>query len=411
MSRPSRVRTATTDLLQAFDLTLQQGTYEPSTLAPIARLFSAGDVVLQSNLAYWRYNTPRPQETWALFNPPPAGIGKPVDVRQSRAGHRAGTVQPHDEEALAEPANAPWPPPIAVFPVSDPRPIYRAEPATAPLVIDGSGAGVVAAAAAGLLDDNPTIFYAGTLDGNTKLLREVVTPGAQLVLTDSNRKVLERWSSVSDNIGETLPGGARALHAGPDVGRSAALRPCPPRRGKASPSTARPVTWRLLPTATRSPSRPRTGRRRPSTGTSRRPGASPPSPTPTGNWLQVRLDHPVTTDHLNLVQVLGSTVNRWITRATVEFDGSHAVSESLTPRPGRAARPDDPVPASAPSRPFGSRSTARLGRAAQSMLGASGVGFSEVRIPGVQHRRDDPDAFGPACGRWGAPRSRTASPS
>ena len=85
MTRPEILReqliqgsNPTADLLQAFDLTLQQGTYEPSTLAPIARLLSAGDVVLQSNLAFWHYNTPRPQATWALFDPPPAGIGKPV---------------------------------------------------------------------------------------------------------------------------------------------------------------------------------------------------------------------------------------------------------------------------------------------------------------------------------------------
>ena len=29
--------------------------------------------------------------------------------------------------------------------------------------------------------------------------------GAELVLTDSDQKDLQRWSSVSDNIGETLP--------------------------------------------------------------------------------------------------------------------------------------------------------------------------------------------------------------
>ena len=113
----------TTDLLQAFDLTLQQGTYEPSTLAPIARLFSAGDVVLQSNLAFWRYNTPRPQAD--------LGAVRPAPRRHRQAGHvrqrPCRTSRPLDsslldEEALALPANAPWPPPIAVFPVSDAAP-------------------------------------------------------------------------------------------------------------------------------------------------------------------------------------------------------------------------------------------------------------------------------------------------
>ena len=129
MTRPEVLREqtiqgsyATTDLLQAFDLTLQQGTYEPSTLAPIARLFSAGDVVLQSNLAYWRYNTPRPQQTWALFNPPPAGIGKPVSFGRTVANIAPSRFALLDEEALALSPGAPWPPPLAVFPVSHPRP-------------------------------------------------------------------------------------------------------------------------------------------------------------------------------------------------------------------------------------------------------------------------------------------------
>jgi len=49
-----------------------------------------------------------------------------------------------------------------------------------------------------------------------------------------------------------------------------------------------------------------------------------------GNWLQVRLDHPVTTDHLNLVQVLGSTVNRRITGVTISFDGGTPSRAALT---------------------------------------------------------------------------------
>jgi hypothetical protein len=388
MTRPEVLREQTiqgsyptTDLLQAFDLTLQQGTYEPSTLAPIARLFSAGDVVLQSNLAYWRYNTPRPQETWALFDPPPAGVGEPVAFGRPVAVVAPTRYSLVDEEALAEPAGAPWPPPIAVFPVSDARPIYRAEPASAPLVIDGSGPGVVAAAAAGLLDDNPTIFYAATLDSDPKLLHEVVTPAAQLVLTDSNRKVLERWSSVSDNIGETLP-----VEAEPS-------RPDPT-------SVALPVFKDVRPDAESVADY--TGAHYVAASAYGNPVTLTPEDRPleafdgnldtawsvaafsdaTGNWLQVRLDHPVTTDHVNLVQVLGPTVNRWVTRVTLAFDGTHAISENLDP----ASRTAAGQTVRFPKRSFTTMritidGTTWSGR--RSMLAASGVGFSEVRIPGV----------------------------
>ena len=389
MTRPEVLREqtiegspATTDLLQAFDLTLQQGTYEPSTLAPIARLLSAGDVVLQSNLAYWRYNTPRPQETWSLFNPPPVGIGKPVTFGKPVPVVAPAQYSLTDEEALTEPANAPWPPPIAVFPVSNPRPIYRAEPANAPLVIDGSGAGVVAAAATGLLNDNPTIFYAGTLDGNSKLLREVVTPGAQLVLTDSNRKVLQRWSSVSANIGETLPAVAEPSTPDPTaVALPLFAHARPTGESLAVYSQARYVTASAYgnPVAFTPEDRPAEA----FDGNLDTAWSVAAFSDATGNWLQVRLDHPVTTDHISLVQVLGSTVNRWITRVTVGFDGNEAISESLGPASRTAAGQTIRFP----KRSFTTLritidGTTWAGRA--SMLGASGVGFSEVRIPGMQ---------------------------
>ncbi len=389
MTRPEVLREqtiqgspATTDLLQAFDLTLQQGTYEPSTLAPIARLFSAGDVVLQSNLAYWRYNTPRPQETWSLFNPPPTGIGKPVTFGKPVPVVAPAEYSLTDEEALAQPANAPWPPPIAVFPVSDPRPIYRAEPAYAPLVIDGSGAGVVAAASTGLLADNPTIFYAGTIDGQAKLLREVVTPDAQLVLTDSNRKVLEHWSSVSANIGETLPAVAEPSTPDPTaVALALFAHVRPAGESLAVYSGARYVAASAYgnPVAFTPEDRPAEA----FDGNLDTAWSVAAFSDAAGNWLQVRLDHPVTADHVSLVQVLGSTVNRWITRVTVGFDGNNAISENLSPASRTAAGQTIRFP----KRSFTTLritvdGTTWAGRA--SMLGASGVGFSEVRIPGVQ---------------------------
>jgi len=388
MTRPELMREQliqgsypTADLLQAFDLALQQGTYEPSTLAPIARLFSAGDVLLQSNLAYWHYNTPRPQATWALFNPPPPGIGKPVTFGAPVPNIAPRADELIDEEALALPPNAAWPPPVAVFPVSQTRPIYRAEPATAPLVIDGSGAGVLAAAGAGILADNPTIFYAGTLDGDSKLLHEVVTPGAQLVLTDSNRKSLERWGTVIDNIGETLP--AVPEPSTPDP-TSVALQIFPHQRESAESvavySNARFVTASAYgnPVTLTPEDRPALA----FDDNTETAWSVAAFSNAAGNWIQVRLDHPVTTDHLNLVQVLGGTVNRWITHVAIRFDGGHKLGETLS----RASRF-----ASGQTIRFGERtfSTLRITITGttwskrRSMEAASGVGFSEIRIPGV----------------------------
>ena len=416
MTRPEVLREqtiegspATTDLLQAFDLTLQQGTYEPSTLAPIARLLSAGDVVLQSNLAYWRYNTPRPQETWSLFNPPPVGIGKPVTFGKPVPVVAPAQYSLTDEEALTEPANAPWPPPIAVFPVSNPRPIYRAEPANAPLVIDGSGAGVVAAAATGLLNDNPTIFYAGTLDGNSKLLREVVTPGAQLVLTDSNRKVLQRWSSVSANIGETLPAVAEPSTPDPTaVALPLFAHARPTGESLAVYSQARYVTASAYgnPVAFTPEDRPAEA----FDGNLDTAWSVAAFSDATGNWLQVRLDHPVTTDHISLVQVLGSTVNRWITRVDRRVRWQRGHLREPGPRFPNRRGPDDPLPEALLHDPSDHDRRHHLG----------GPRVDAGSIGGGLLRGSDPrDAASPrrsrclrtSCGRWGAPRSRTASPS
>ena len=371
---------ATADLLAAFDLQLQQGTYERATLAPIARLLSAGDVVLQSDYRFWHYNTPRPKETWALFDPPPAGVGWPIDFGRARPNVAPVGDRLIDEEALAEPSGAPWPPPVAVFPVPDARPIYRAEPAASPLVLDGSGGGLVAAAATGLLAGNPTIFYAGTLDQHRALSREVLTPGAVLVLTDSNRKELRRWASVRDNIGQT-------------------------ETAVAQPQTPDPTAQPLVLFAHASPSSETVAGYTDATYVSASAYGNPVAFTPedrsyaafdgnpetawsvaafspaTGNWLQVHLKRPVSIDRLNLAQVLGSSQNRWITRVTVTFDGGHPVTATL----GASSR----VQAGQTLR-FAPRSfqTLRITIDAtswhsRSLTGASGVGFSEVGIPGI----------------------------
>jgi len=181
--------------LQAFDLTLQQGTYEPSTLAPIARLFSAGDVRLASRTSPTGATTRQDRRRLGAVQSRAGGHWQAGELREGSGEHRTGPTTAARRGGARAVPERPVATPVAVIPGLGPASIYRAEPAIAPLVIDGSGAGVVAGQR-GLLEDNPTIFYAASLDGDKKLLGEVVTPAAQLVLTDSNRKVLERWSSA-----------------------------------------------------------------------------------------------------------------------------------------------------------------------------------------------------------------------
>ncbi len=371
----------TADLLQAFDTTLQQGTYEPSTLAPIARLLSAGDVVLESDYKYWHYDTPAPKPTWQLFDPPPAGIGQPIAFGPAKPNVPPKQYALLNEQALATSPSAPWPPAVAVFPVSDARPIYRAEPASSSLVLDGSGAGVVSAAATGLLDDNPTIFYAGSLDGNEKLLREAVQSGATLVLTDTNRKEVERWASESANIGETLPAVAEPQVADPTS------QPLPlfatsslASQSVATYSEAHYVTASAYgnPVTLTPEDRPYMaldGNQQTAWSVS---AFSPAG----GQWLQVSLDTPVTTNHIQVVQPAFLQPNRWIGKVTLTFDGKHSVVEKLSP----ASHTKAGQTLTFPTTTF---STLRITidtttwTGGSNLTAASAVGFAEVGIPGV----------------------------
>ncbi len=49
------------NLLQALDESIQDGVFVPSTLAPIAGLLSAGDILYESDVQFERFGTARPQ--------------------------------------------------------------------------------------------------------------------------------------------------------------------------------------------------------------------------------------------------------------------------------------------------------------------------------------------------------------
>ena len=53
---------AAADLVQALDEPLQEGTLDLQALAPMARLMSVGQILLQSDLQYERYHLPLPQQ-------------------------------------------------------------------------------------------------------------------------------------------------------------------------------------------------------------------------------------------------------------------------------------------------------------------------------------------------------------
>jgi hypothetical protein len=87
---------ATQDVLYAVDDPLQEGYFVASGLAPMASLMSAGDVLVQNDLAYERYDQPLPQTITEDLDPIPPGLGQPTGY---------GSLQP-DVSLIPKPATA-----------------------------------------------------------------------------------------------------------------------------------------------------------------------------------------------------------------------------------------------------------------------------------------------------------------
>jgi hypothetical protein len=154
---------ASADLLMALDRRFQEGVLDPEAIAPMARLLSAGDVLLQSDLQYERYRTPRPRTLAAELTPPPDGLGAPVPFGPPEPNLTGRAVPLVDEHTLGTPAGTPDPAPVTVFPVPDAPSIVRAEPASRPVIVAGDGEGIVDAAGAGLLDVGAVLLYDAAL--------------------------------------------------------------------------------------------------------------------------------------------------------------------------------------------------------------------------------------------------------
>jgi arabinofuranan 3-O-arabinosyltransferase len=362
------------DLLFALDDRFQTGTVDPAAIAPVARLFGAGDVVLRGDAAFERYQTPRPEETWALYSGGVPGLGRPVTY---------GPFQPNvpavpmiDETALSDPAIGTPVPPVAVLPVQQPDPIMRARDASRRVVVDGSGDGVVDAAVAGLLDGSSTVLYAASTPDVASL--RAVASSAELIVTDSNRDRARQWRGSQDTVGYTEDGGLATLVNDPAdqrlnvfPGAPDSARTLAEQRGAARVVASGYGT----PDAYWPEDRPAMALDG-DVSTAWRVGAGGPV---IGERLRVELRSPQTVDHVTLVQPAG---NRTITRVRVSTDVGRVDADlthaSLTPAGQTIALPAGPtdhveieILASNPG-------------TLPSYFGLDPVGFSEVRIDGVR---------------------------
>jgi hypothetical protein len=320
------------DLLDAFDRRIQNGSFEPAALAPIARLFGIGTVALRSDLAYERSGSPHPKVVWdALTDPRPPGIGAPREFGARRANH-AGAVDGIDLRTTS----VPDPPPVALFPVRDPTTILRTLPDRDPVVLAGDGDGIVDSAAAGLLTGRERVLELGSLD--RAQLRHALDTGAALVLTDSNRRRnTSFFASIRDTHSPTLRAGQHATaadgYSSPVDGladRSDAARSVLETRGATVTTSNDGGVDRPEDRGTRAVDD--------DVQTAWRIGGRGPE----GNWIEIAPDRPVRTDHVDLVQPQGLPRDRWITGVDVQVNGGaprHVTlgDESFAP-PGQRVR-------------------------------------------------------------------------
>jgi len=310
---------ASADLLNALDRRIQDDVLDPDTLAPVARRLGVGDIVVRSDLAFEDYRTPRPRALWDRFVPPPDGLAAPVGFGP-QVPNRSDRFPMQDEVEEAIPRGTPDPPPVGVFPVEDALPILRTASAQAPILLAGDGEGVIQAAAAGLLDDGAPLFYSAATAGDPQLRERLMEDGADLVLTDTNRKRGRRWSTVWENTGYTEPAGSEPLRNDisdnrlplfPEAGDDAFTTV--DQRGVAEVQASRygnPVTF----TPEDRPAYALDG----DLETTWTVGDFSPV---VGERIVVELDEAVTTGQIELVQPVTGPRDRFITRVEVVLDG------------------------------------------------------------------------------------------
>ncbi|HEX4865840.1 MAG TPA: discoidin domain-containing protein, partial [Acidimicrobiales bacterium] len=320
-----------------------------------------------------------PQVLWQEMTASDTDLGKPTTFG---APNPAPTIRYplNSELRLGIPTGTPQPPALAVFNVSSPRALVRAEPAQ-PLIVAGDGSGLVEAAADGLLSGNQPIVYSASYADDQGGLRSAAASGATLVVSDTNPLASSRWGSLRDNVGQVDQPEVQPLSSNP----SDYSLPVFPGAGEATRTVAEPSGIKDVSASSYGDPLAFTPENKPLNAIDGDPstawsyGAYSPV---AGGRIQVDLLHPVTEDHVTLLQAQLEQPNRRITRVTLRFDGGSPITVNLHPdsytSPGQTVsfgtrtfeRPDVTVDAA-------------TGNPGKQFDGLSPVGFAEIDIPGT----------------------------
>ena len=314
------------NLLKAFDSRLQRHVAEPGSVAPIARLMRAGQVLVRSDLAFEHYNTPRPRELWAFLGDAD-GLGAPRSFGNPAANIAVEPNPMQDELALTLEPALEDPSPVEVLPVRRVPSIAAIKPASNPVIVAGDGDGLVDSAIAGLLDGQELIRYSAAMGDEE--LAAALAEDAVLILTDSNRRRGERWGSIRYTSGYTEPAGFEPLR----VDRTDARLPVFPDAGDDARTVAlhRGLSANATSYGAQNQYRPEDRPANAVDGDPTTAWRTAQDLPVVGERLELALEEPTTTSTLTFLAP-PPPINRRITRVALRFDGGEPVEVDLDER-------------------------------------------------------------------------------
>ncbi len=371
---------ASAALLVSLDRQLQEGRLAPESLAPVARLLGIGDVLHRADLQFERFRSARPEPTQQLLLETP-GLSDPLDFGEGVPNDPGPEQTMIDEAELGGNQDLPAVSALSLFTVEDALPILRLKPSANPLIVAGGPEGIVNGAAVGAVDPRQAIFYAATFVDEPDGLDALLADGADLLVTDTNRKRATRWGTLQENTGYTERAGEEPGSYDPTDQRLLVFEDAPDsaytlseqRGGLTATASAygNPVTY----TPDDRPANAVDG----NLETAWRVGAFSDV---TGEQLKLAFDEPVTAEAIRVAQPQGGVANRSITEIDLVFDGDERERVALDP----ANTPPDGETVDFEERTFTDLTieivTTDAGRRDE-YGGLSGVGFTEVSVADI----------------------------
>ena len=270
---------AAMDLLYALDDRIQDGVFEPPSLAPVARWLGVDTIWVANDLAFDRFRTARPQTLDGRRSPRAPGVGAADHVRPRRAATIRRCRWSTSRRSADPDATAPAAP-VDLYPIEPPghdrarrRPVGRR-------VRERRRARRPRRRRAARRRRARAVQRVARRRRAARPRRRGAT---DCIVTDSNRDRARHWRSSQDTTGYT-ESDQPELGLLRDVASDQRLPVFADRDEQVDPATqtiARqvgPVTATATATASRSPTCPSTGRTWRSTATQPRPGPSASTP-------------------------------------------------------------------------------------------------------------------------------------